>query len=140
MNIAHQRPLGVREIGDIGVAGVEARGCRVGISGVAGEYHAVREAQEPDMTPVAGVKLLAVHDERLRLGGRVELHTVIGDIRKALLLVDDERLDDIQALGTCLRNQMGWHIPIGTAVIHVHMHIAAHPVSRRRHRPESIRH
>src|SRR2546421_8243512 len=97
MNIAHQRSPCVREIRDIGVAGVEARGCRVGIAGVAGQYHTICEAQKPDMAPVARVKLLAMDDERLPPGGRVELQAVIANIREALLLVDDEPLDDVQA-------------------------------------------
>ena len=90
MNIAYQRSACVRQIRYIGVAGVEARGCRVGVTRVAGEYHAIPEPEEPDVAPVARVKFLAMHDERLRPRGRVELHSVIGDIRKALLLVDDE--------------------------------------------------
>ena len=81
------------------------------------------------MTPVAGVVLLAVQHDVLRSRCRVDAAAAVRDVRNALFLVDDQRIDDIQVLGLGLQHEMRRIVAIKAAIVHVHVGIAADPVA-----------
>src|SRR5882672_11077263 len=54
----------------------------------------------------------------------------ISHIRKALLFVDDQILDNRQILRVSLLYQMRGSIAIRPRIVHVDMHVAAHPLRR----------
>ena len=55
----------------------------------------------------------------------------VADVRNALLLVDDEVFDDVEAFGLGLELEVRRSISIGAAVVHVDVQIAAPPAARR---------
>ena len=131
MHVADQRPLGVRQIGDVGVGRGEARGGGVGIPGILREDVVVGEAEKRDMPPVARVVLLAVHQQEAARGDGIRTGAEIGDVGDALLFVHHQGLHDVQVLGACLEREVRRGVAVRAAVIHVHVQVAAPPPVRR---------
>ena len=55
----------------------------------------------------------------------------IGDVRDALLLVHDQVIDERELLACGLQRKVCRGIAVGARVVHVHVHIPAHPGPRR---------
>ncbi len=53
----------------------------------------------------------------------------VADVRNALLLVDDQVVDDVEVLGVLLREQRLRRAAIVAAVVHVHVQVGAHELS-----------
>src|SRR3981189_1843483 len=53
-----------------------------------------------------------------------------GDVRKTLLLIDDEIFHDRQVLSCCLLHQMRGSVAIRSRIIHVDVYVSAHPLGR----------
>src|SRR5689334_15453390 len=85
----------------------------------------IGETKQAEMTPVARVIFLAVQDQRAvaarRVGGRPE----VSDVRNALLLVDDEVVDNVEVLGPRLPCQVLRRVPIMPSVVHVDVQVRA---------------
>ena len=86
------------------------------------------------MSPVAGVEFLAVQHERIGPRGRIPAMACVGDVRDALLLVDDQVVDDRESSARGLQRQVRGRVAVGAAVVHVHMDIAADPAPPGGHR------
>ena len=89
----------------------------------------LREIEQRKMPPRAGVKLLPVQDEQTIGGGGIGVGAEACDIGKALLLVDDQVVHDIEVFRLCLGCEVRRRVAIQTAVIHVHVQVAAPPVA-----------
>ena len=114
------------EIGNVGVHRRQAGGRGIRIADVAGQDRTAVGVQDAQVTPVACVEFLAMDD--LDAGcGKIAAHAGVGDVRKALLLVDDERVDDRQILAEGLFGEMTRCVAVGPGVIHVHVRIPGHP-------------
>ena len=85
----------------------------------------IAEAQQADVTPEAGVVLLAVEKQRVARGRRVETAGEVGDVGHPLFLVDDQALDHMNVFGLRLANQPSRIVAVGAAVVHVDVKIAA---------------
>ena len=91
------------------------------IAGEIGQQQMIVEMQQPEMSPVAGVKFLALIDRR-----RSDLTRVgreFADVGNALFLVDDQVVDDIEIFGARLRRESLEVLAISAAVVHVHVQV-----------------
>ncbi len=89
------------------------------------------QVQQTQMSPVAGMKLLTVQQQ---IGGgrsRVRFSAEVRDVRNALLFVYHQIFDDLQILRRRLRHQVFRGITIGASIVHVHVHVSAHPLGAR---------
>ncbi len=93
------------------------------------------ETKEAGVSPVAGVVLLIVDDERGRSGHRIGTSGEIVQVGNPAFLVDDQVLHYVQVLRPGLRRQPSRRVAVGTAVVHVHVEIAAVPPSWPEGRP-----
>ena len=94
MNVADQSILNVREVGDIGIAGKQAGGTGVDISDIVGEEEIPGEMQQAEMTPVAGVKFLAMKQEVGGGGSGIGFRAEISNVGDTLFFVYDKVLND----------------------------------------------
>src|SRR5450631_3229879 len=99
----------------------------MGIADVSRQDHPAPNSQQSEMTPIAGVVLLAVNDERLRRRGRILLYSVVSDVRIALFLVHEQGIYKRQVFCFGLSYQMSRRVSILAAIIHVHVNIRAQP-------------
>ena len=86
------------QIGDVGVGRHEAGGGGVGLAGVVGEQVVIPQPEQGGVPPEAGVELLAVHEQEPRAGNGIGRGAERVDVGDALLLVDDQVLDQVEAL------------------------------------------
>ena len=105
VHVSRDAALRVREVEDRRVVGKEARRGRVRVARVVRQDEVLLQAEVPRVAPPARVVLLVVLDQRRRGGDRVEGRGEPRDVRDALLLVDDQVLDDVQVFGLGLRAQ-----------------------------------
>ena len=131
MDVPDQGALCMGEIGDRGVR--QSKTCRggVGISGVLREQIVRLEAEQSDVAPDAGVKLLRVHKQERGGRYRIRVGAEVGDVRNPLLLVHNQILDDMQVLGARLEREMLRRVAVGATVVHVHVHVPAPPAAGR---------
>ena len=69
--------------------------CRrgIGITHIARQYQAVN-VEQPQVTPIASVVFLPVHNDRIRRGGFIGMEAAISDVREALLFIHDQRIHE----------------------------------------------
>ena len=127
MDVADQPSLRMREIGHGRVRQCKTRGGGVGVAGILRQQIVRREAEQPQVAPHAGMKLLRMHEQK---GGRrngVLVGTEVRDIGNPLLLIDDQILDHVQVLGARLKRQMRRRVAVGTTIVHVDVNVARPP-------------
>ena len=118
----------MRHVRYVRVSWKQARRGSVGIARVSGQKKMLREIQQAEMSPIAGVKFLAVQQEVGCCRSRVRLGAEVCNVRNALLFVHHQIFDDLQVLRCRLRHQMLRCVAVRACIIHVHVHIAADPL------------
>ena len=130
MHVAQERALRVAQVGDVGVGGHEARHRGVRLARVVRQQVVVAQPEQRRVAPEAGVELLPMHEKEERRRHRVGRRPEGGDVGDALLLVDDQVLDEVEAFGHGLEGQVRRRVAVVTAVVHVHVQVAAPPAPR----------
>ena len=87
----------------------------------------LREIQDAQVSPIAGVEFLAMQDQQAIRGRRIRIRAKARDVGEALLLVDDQVVDQIEIFGLALLGEMARRVAIEAAVVHVHVQVAAPP-------------
>ena len=98
MHVADEAPCAWAQTGHVGVGRDQAGRGGARVAGVVGQEVVVTQAEEAHVPPEARVVLLAVHEQEARRGDGVGPAAPGVDVGDALLLVDDEVLEDVQAL------------------------------------------
>ena len=131
MHVADQRALRMRQVRHIRIGRKQARRRRVRVAGIAGQQRVAMHAEHTQVAPIAGVEFLAVNHQRPGLRCRVNPDPAVGDVGEALLLVHDEILDNVQILRLRLQHQVRRRVAEVSPVVHVHVHVRAHPAPLR---------
>ena len=81
------------------------------------------------MTPIAGMEFLALHDQDVGIAILIIAEIHKGHVRKALLFIYREFMNDLQAFGFALLHETCWIVAVGSAVIHVDVKVGSYPGS-----------
>ena len=127
MRVADQAALRMCQVGNRRVVRIRTRRGGERVGGVSRQQQVLREIQDAQMTPVAGVEFLAVQDQEPIGRCRIDVGAKSGDVGKSLLLVYDQVRDQIQVFGAALLGEVLRRVAIQAAVVHVHVQVAAPP-------------
>src|SRR5262249_32556818 len=100
-----------------------ACGC-LSVGSVSRQQYVISQAEQPDVTPQAGMELLIVEYQQSAGGHRIGPPREIADRGNPASLVPDQVLDHVQVFPLGHGSEPARLASIVTAVVHVHMEIA----------------
>ena len=128
MYIAGQRVLFMGEVYDSRIRRKRARGRCIRVPGVPGQQPMIFQIQQPDVSPITGMKFLPVKKQGAGGGSRIgRASPKIADVRNSLLFVHDQVLDDGEVFRFRLLDHVLRRIAVLTSIVHVDMDVSTHP-------------